>query len=282
MNRHPALALALVLGAGAAVTLSACGGRTKNPNGPIAVQEKGRAVSVSNAAGIDDQGKCDYKGRDDREVSETAGPGAILPNVRRVYQIVGTGEDRRKVLACREVDTNLDGVKDVVRTFNEKGEAITEQADANYDGKIDTWITFAGGRISKVVLDEDFDGQPEIWKFYVGGQLSRVQRDTNKDGKPDVWEFYTKGRLERMGVDLDFDGAVDRWDHDEFARRTAEAAEKAEERSTGGARVDPNAAPPPPPDAPPAASSAPPATSASPLSKKSKQARDKEKQKNSK
>jgi hypothetical protein len=40
---------------------------------------------------------------------------------------VGEGNDRRRVLVCREVDTNLDGVKDVIRTFNEKGEAVREE-----------------------------------------------------------------------------------------------------------------------------------------------------------
>ena len=88
---------------------------------------------------------CDWKGHADREVSETAGPGFIQPNVRRVYQIVGTGEDRHKVLICREIDTNFDGVKDVVRRYNDKGESISEEADSNYDGKIDTWITFVEG-----------------------------------------------------------------------------------------------------------------------------------------
>lgn len=254
---------------GAAGLVAACSGRPANSSGQSAVRERGRATNQSKEA-TDDQTKCDYKGRDDREVSETAGPGTVLPNVRKVYQVFGVGEDRRKVLVCREVDTNLDGVKDVVRTFNEKGEAITEQADANYDGKIDTWITFAGGRISKVSLDLDGDGQPEIWKFYVAGQLSRIQRDTNKDSKPDVWEFYNHGRLERMGIDLDGDGSVDRWDHDEVARRTAEAAEKAEERSAGASR---EAA---------AGSSSAPAAGASlapivPPAPKGKQARDKEK-----
>ena len=221
----------------------ACGGRQSAPsNGPIAAADRGRAQNSD--AGFDDQGRCEYKGREDREASETAGPGAILPNVRRVYQILGTGDDRRKVLVCREIDTNLDGVKDVVRTFNDKGEALHEEADANYDGKIDTWITFAAGRISQEAIDESGDGQPDVWKYYVGGQLSRIQRSTKHNGQKDVWEFYDHGRLERIGVDVDGDGHVDRWDHDEVARRAADAAVKAEERSAGAAKVDPDAGAP--------------------------------------
>jgi hypothetical protein len=222
-----------------ACVIAACGGKQQPATGPIAAPERGRAVSVGDA-GFDDQGRCDYKGRDDREVSETAGPGAILPNVRRVFAILGTGDDRRKVMVCREVDTNLDGIKDVVRTFNDKGEALHEEADANYDGKVDTWITFAGGRLSKESIDTDNSGQPDVWKYYIGGQLSRIQRDTNHDGQPDVWEFYQQGNLERVGVDLDFDGHVDRWDHDNIAKRAADAAERAEERTQGGAKVSPD------------------------------------------
>lgn len=222
--------IAALVGVASFSCLTGCG--PSQTRGPVAAPERGRAQSAD-GAGFDDQAKCEWKGRDDREMSETTGPGALLPNVRRVYQVVGTGEDRRKVIVCREIDTNLDGYKDVVRTFNDKGEALHEEADSNYDGKIDTWITFANGRIAKEALDTDGDGQPDEWKFYSGGQLSRVERDTNKDTKADMFEFYVKGHVERIGVDVDFDGHVDRWDHDEQQRRLADAAEKAEERSKG-------------------------------------------------
>jgi len=178
----------------------------------------------------DDASRCDYKGRADREVQEVRGPGAEHANIRRVYSIVGEGEDRKKILLCREVDTNLDGAKDVMRTYTDKGEALNELADTNFDGKVDTWITFARGRMAKVQLDKSGRGQPEEVKFYVGGKLARAQRDTNGDGKPDQWEIYDEGRLQRLGVDLDHDGRVDRWDRDEIALRDIEAREKAEER----------------------------------------------------
>lgn len=194
--------------------------------GPVVPTKSGTAVDER---GGDDRSRCDFKGRADREVIETTGPGAIQPNIRRVFAIVGEGEDSRKVLLCREVDTNLDGMKDVVRTYNDKGEALHEQADSNYNGKIDTWISFARGRISKVELDGNGDGRPDETRYYVDGKLSRAQRDKNFDGKADVWEIYDKGRLQRMGVDLDFDGHVDRWDRDEVAMRLAEREEEEEE-----------------------------------------------------
>ncbi|HTJ83058.1 MAG TPA: hypothetical protein VL400_15160 [Polyangiaceae bacterium] len=179
---------------------------------------------------IDDKGKCEYKGRQDREVVETAGPGAVLPNVRRVFAIVGQGIDRQRVLVCREIDTNYDGVKDVVRRYNDKGESLFEEADTNFDGKVDTWLTFAKGRIAEEKLDRDFNGNPDEWKYYSGGRVTRAKRDTNKDGKPDVWEMYANdGKLERMGVDVDGDERVDRWDFDSDIRRAREVKERAEE-----------------------------------------------------
>ncbi len=213
----------------------ACGGSDK----PKPKMAKGGVAVDSH--GSDDRSQCDFKGRKDRDVQETTGPGAVQPNIRRVFAIVGIGEDARRILLCREVDTNLDGVKDVVRTYNDKGEAVKEKADTDYDGRIDTWITFSRGRIAKVEEDKDGDGQPDEIRFYIDGQLSRVQRDTNHDGKPDIWEIYEKGHLQRMGVDLDHDGHVDRWDRDEEAARIAEEKEREEEEKSAadaGAAAD--------------------------------------------
>jgi hypothetical protein len=201
----------------------ACGGAQR----PVA--DSTAAAPKAATAARDDQSRCDFKGRADREAVESSGPGATVPNVRRVFGVLGEGDDRRRVLFCREVDTNLDGVKDVVRTYNDKGDAVDEQADVNYDGRVDTWIRFAGGRIVKEELDNNGDGKPDETRYYVKGKLSRAQRDTNFDGKPDVWEVYADGVLERMGTDLDFDGHVDRWDRDEVAHRLADQKEREEE-----------------------------------------------------
>ena len=217
---------ALVMFLGVPLVSSAgCAGTTTPPSVVASQQAKSARVVV------DDHSLCDWKGKPDREASETAGPGAIQPNVRRVYQVIGTGEDRHKVLICREIDTNFDGIKDVVRRYNERGESVSEEADSNYDGKIDTWITFVKGRLAEVKLDTNFDGNPDEWKYYSGGKLTRVVRDTNFNGKPDVWEIYRDGHLERMGVDVDGDEHVDRWDHDNEMRRRFEDAERKKEEA---------------------------------------------------
>jgi hypothetical protein len=168
----------------------------------------------------DDRSMCQtfvhWKSNPQLDVSETVGPGALKPNVRRVYKVIGDRDDRHSVLVCREIDTNLDGIKDVVRTFNEKGEPLHEEADTNYDGKIDDWVNFAGGRLEEEDVDTTLStGRPNVWKFYVNGELSRVRRNTHcPSGKADTWEIYYKNRLERVGNDVSCDGHVDRWDRD--------------------------------------------------------------------
>jgi hypothetical protein len=194
----------------AMVAALACGGGE-------GVQAKSAVNSRANPG--EDGARCEFKGRTDREVSESVGTGALQPSIRRVYRVIGEAEQRRRVLVCREVDTNLDGTKDLVRRYSDQGEAVEEQADSDYDGKIDTWIRFNKGRIAQVEVDGKQDGTPNEKRYYLRGKLSRVQRDTNGDGNPDIWEIYAGGHLERMGVDVDYDGRVDRWNRDEVTAR---------------------------------------------------------------
>jgi len=199
------------------------------------------AQSASNHKRDDSRGdgaRCEFKGRVDREVSESVGTGALQPSIRRVYRVIGEGDQRRRILICREVDTNLDGIKDLVRRYNDQGEAVEEQADSNYDGKLDTWIRFSKGRIAQVDVDLNGDDAPDETRYYVHGKLSRVQRDTNHDGKPDIWEIYAGGHLERMGVDVDHDGRVDRWNRDEVLAHQPPAADSEAAAGAGHGTED--------------------------------------------
>ena len=188
----------------------------------------------------DDRSLCQtfvhWKNNPQLEVSETVGPGAFKPNVRRVYKVIGEHDDRHSVLICREIDANLDGIKDVVRTFNEKGEPLHEESDTNYDGKIDDWVNFADGRIEEEDMDTTFSaGRPNVWKFYINGELSRIRRNTHcASGKADTWEIYFKNRLERVGNDVSCDGHVDRWDRDAQLMAQEESQQSVEIADGGG------------------------------------------------
>jgi hypothetical protein len=199
--------------AGFVALIGACGG-------PQPVTTAAGGTRDARKWPADDRSMCQtfvhWKNNQKLEISETVGPGAIKPNVRRVYKVIGERDDRHSVLVCREIDSNLDGIKDVVRTFNEKGEPLHEEADTNYDGRVDDWVNFADGRIDEEDMDTTFsNGRPNVWKFYINGELSRVRRNTHcVSGKADTWEIYFKNRLERVGNDTSCDGHVDRWDRD--------------------------------------------------------------------
>lgn len=210
--------------------LVACGG----PQAPVAPPG---SQSVSKSASKDDQSRCEGLGAD-KDVRESAGPGAVQPNVRRVYLNTATEVEAIGRIQCREIDTNLDGVKDVARTYDSKGRPLRELADTNYDGKLDHWVTFTSVELKKdepprtvialLERDTNYDGKVDETRTYSEGELQRVQRDANFDGKVDVFEVYEGGALQRIGEDLDGDGRVDRWSRDELtlAKQRAEAAER--------------------------------------------------------
>lgn len=209
-----------------ALTLVACGGGTQAKR-----SKQGGSVPLEQSAAGIDAPQCEFRGRDDRIAAVSLALGASQPNVRRVYDVAPGAFASEKTLRCRELDSNFDGVKDVVRVYNEEGQLLAEQADTNYDGKVDTWITFARSRVVKIEVDHNGDGRPDEFKEYVAGRLVKVQRDSNYDGRVDTWEVYEDGRLNRIGVDLDGDEKVDRWYRDrelvlaEEAEAAAEAAE---------------------------------------------------------
>jgi hypothetical protein len=227
---------------GVAVVLWGCGGSA----GPPATSAPGGSVDEAHWP-ADDQSLCNrfvhWRSNQALEVSETAGPGSIKPNIRRVFKTVGERENSHLVLLCREIDTNLDGIKDLVRTFNEKGEPLHEEADTNYDSKIDVWINFTDGRISEEDADTTFSsGRPNVWKFYLDGQISRIRRNTHcPSGQADVWEIYYKDRLERVGNDATCDGHVDRWDRDSqlLAQEEAAADKAAQAAAADGGAASP-------------------------------------------
>jgi hypothetical protein len=225
----------------AALLALACGGSPTSKGGTTAA---GGTTDQSHWP-ADDHSLCEgavhWRNNSALEVSQTVGPGSIKPNIRRVFKVLGQGEDRHEVLICREIDTNLDGLKDVVRTFNDKEEPLHEEADTNYDGMIDDWINFADGRIEEEDVDTTLStGRPNVWKFYLNGALSRIRRNTHcPSGKPDVWEIYVKDRLERVGNDTTCDGHVDRWDRDAELMAQEEAANGVQIADAGGAQATP-------------------------------------------
>jgi len=161
---------------------------------------------------------CDPKDNH-HEVSEYDTSGDDKPDVRKVFLRVGEGALARLVLICRESDLNADGRKDVVRYYTDEGRPLREEADRNFDGKMDELTFFQEGQILRQEFDTEGDGKVDTKVFFDAGKPLRAERDlkarsTAERWQPDRWEYYEDGRVVRMGTDLDGDGKVDRWDRD--------------------------------------------------------------------
>ncbi len=196
----------------------------------------------------DDNGRCE--GGADREISEYDTSGDDYPDVRKVFLVVGTGRLSRLVLICREADLNGDGTKDIVRYYSDEGRPTREEADRDFDGKMDDVTYFERGRIARIEQDTNANGVIDTKVFYENGRPLRGERDTAgrssaNSWRPDYWEYYEDGRVVRSGQDLDGDGQVDRWDrdmiwHEQQEREEAErrAREEAEQEAAEGEGED--------------------------------------------
>jgi hypothetical protein len=180
-----------------------------------------------------------------REVSEYDTSGDDIPDVRKVFMQLGDAANPRLVLICRESDVNSDGRKDVVRYYDDEGRSLREEADRNFDSKMDSITIYQNGSVVRQELDDNYDGKIDTKVFYEGGKPLRAERDikgrsTATQWRPDRWEYFEGGRMVRMGTDLDGDARVDRWDRDGAWKKAQDAAAaQAEKDAAAGATTAP-------------------------------------------
>ncbi|MFW6197468.1 MAG: hypothetical protein ACOC5B_01255, partial [Myxococcota bacterium] len=230
-------------------------GCSKNGEAEANLEANARSEGMSGGEQLEGANRCDADAPD-REVSEYDTSGDDTPDVRKVFRKTGGADDSQLVLVCREADVNADGVKDVVRHYDEDGSPLREEADRDFDGRMDTVTYYDSGDIVRQELDTDADGRMDTKVFYQDGKPLRAERDqagrsTANDWKPDTWEYYERGRLVRIGFDLDGDGEVDRWDRNDELRKALRARENGDsEGGEGGMaagidEADPTGAPVP-------------------------------------
>jgi hypothetical protein len=91
---------------------------------------------------------------------------------------------------------------------------VHSDEDANKDGKIDTWTTFAVGEggveyISRIEKDAKGRGKPDTFETYTqkDGKTVIVSReeDVNGDGVIDVKSTYENGKLKNREI---FDSSI--------------------------------------------------------------------------
>lgn len=192
---------------------------------------------------VDSQGisgaRCDAT-QPNRESTEYDTSGDQVPDVRKVFMRIGFGDRVRLVMICRESDLNADGRKDVIRYYDDDGASVREDADRNFDGRIDMTTAYQDGKIVLRELDDNHDGKLDAKIYYDREKPARAERDlagrsTESAWKPDRWEYYVDGRLVRMGTDLDGDSRVDRWDR--LAREDTQQAVAPEQPNSEAPRT---------------------------------------------
>jgi hypothetical protein len=195
---------------GCALALVACAGEQKRPK----VAGRAESLDIRGSGGE----RCDGT-KPEREVNEYDTSGDGVPDVRKVYVALGTEEEARLVMICRESDVNGDGRKDVIRYYDDNGRSLREEQDRDFDGRMDMILVFQDGQPRVKEIDGNGDGKVDTKIFLEKGQPERAERDlagrsTPQQWRPDRWEYYQEGRMVRMGTDLDGDSKVDRWDRD--------------------------------------------------------------------
>jgi hypothetical protein len=229
MRAHAWLAASLLLG---------CSGVEVKANVGGAGSDRPKALTRS--ADLKGSGgeRCDATG-EGRDVSEYDTNGDGQPDVRKVFKRMGDDVDQRVVMICRETDVDGDGIKDVIRYYDDEGRALREEADRNLDRRMDLSIVFQDGKLVRREVDSDHDGKIDVVVYYQNGEPIRAERDlagrsTADKWHPDRWEYYEKGRVVRMGTDVDGDSRVDRWDRDATYKRPDE-----EDGEQGGEEAEP-------------------------------------------
>lgn len=116
--------------------------------------------------------------------------GTGRPDVARVF-VRGT-EGQKTVLACREVDLNGDGRKDMLVYYLPDGRKQREEFDHDYDGVPDVTSYYEAGALVRQELDVNYDGKPDLLQHFENGRLTRTER---------LWE--SKAESESLGAKSD-------------------------------------------------------------------------------
>jgi hypothetical protein len=130
-----------------------------------------------------------------RERAEASDPaGGSVP---RAWRFTRAGTAGAEVLVRLEQDLDGDGAVDTWWRFEPDG-AVAELAwDADFDGRPDGTIAFAGGAPARKV--EALGTRGRVETAYERGAPAAKAIDLDGDGRADVVEAWSEGRVIRLG-----------------------------------------------------------------------------------
>jgi hypothetical protein len=120
------------------------------------------------------------------------------------------GNSDAMVIIMRTLDADRDGHPEQIRYVDKStGEMIRKAADRDYDGKLDTWQTYAGNSVDERTLDTSNDGEIDTWEKYQGGRMVERIIDRDGSGRQDAFYTYSDGTLAEERHDRNDDGEFD-------------------------------------------------------------------------
>lgn len=133
----------------------------------------------------------------------------------------GQWQNQRELrVVRRQLDVDEDGAPEEVRFYDAtSGVLLRAELDRDFDGTLDTWITYENGAPAIQVSDSDGGAQSDTWERYRDGLLEAKTLDRDRDGVKDTFFRYEGGELSRMLRDANNDGTIDRVEYYADRRR---------------------------------------------------------------
>jgi hypothetical protein len=110
----------------------------------------------------------------------------------------------------QDEDRNYDGSMDAFLRFD-GGRLVGRNLDNNHDGRLDVFETYSAGLMATRSLDLDHDGVVDAYYTYEGRYLALERHDANNDGNIDLVIQYRAGRRVSSQEDTNRDGRTDTW-----------------------------------------------------------------------
>lgn len=118
------------------------------------------------------------------------------------FVVVGLPDGR-----CESYDFNFDGRIDLWAYFNADGTKRRTESDYDRDGRVDEVVLYEQGNAARALLATTLAGRVDSWQTASGGRLTLMERDANGDAVVDQWwEFSARDGLECATVHIDIDG----------------------------------------------------------------------------
>ncbi len=128
---------------------------------------------------------CDAAGK---EAKTYKGEGGLASGKSFVTRVFASGRE-----VCSFADLNGDGNVDVFTYFAPDGRVRRREAAYTVGKSVDEIAVYANGEVAVVMRETNFDGKLDTWDYYEGGKLVRRERDKNGDGRIDEWWSFEPG-----------------------------------------------------------------------------------------